>query len=88
MTHTPGNWRIQSANDDYTRYQVEAKGWGIIMRVEDTSNESLANARLIITAPELLHVLEILVEQGYHPHLSTLAFAREAIAKIRGEVTK
>lgn len=35
-------------------------------------------------APELLHVLEVLVEQGHYPHGSTLYAAKAAIAKAQG----
>lgn len=64
MSHTLGNWRIQGANEDYTRYQIEAEGWGIIARVEDISNESSDNARYIVVAPELLATLEA-VQQAF-----------------------
>ena len=87
MTHTPGNWRIQSANDDYTRYQIEVEGWGIIMHVEDTSNESEANARGIIAFPYLLAALEYIVNwdaDTWNP-LMARDLANAAIAKAKGE---
>jgi hypothetical protein len=60
--HTPGPWVIQNADDHYNRYQIEgAGGWGIIIRVEDMSNEAPDNARLLAVAPELLAALEAVV---------------------------
>ena len=99
MTHTPGHWRIQNANDDYTRYQVEADGWGIIMRVEDVSNESLANARLIAAAPEMLVALEAVCQAFANgelkftkrrngndaPYHPANVLLTAALAKVKGE---
>ena len=66
---------------------VEAKDWGRIFEVFDYSNESDANFRLIIAAPELLAALE-----GFHPSriesrgdlARAWEDARAAIAKAKG----
>jgi len=96
MEHTPGNWRIQNASDTYNRYQIEANGWGIILRCEDTSNESQANARLIAAAPELLEALRSLYyavsdeeddypdSQLYHIVMNATKRAQAAIDKATG----
>jgi hypothetical protein len=59
MKHTPGPWKIQSATRNYDNFKIEAEGWGIITNIEDNSNESEGNARLIAAAPELLEMLKI-----------------------------
>ena len=52
-----GRWRIQNASDTYDRFQIEADGWGIILRCEDVSEDPQAHAHLIAAAPELLEAL-------------------------------
>ena len=59
---TPGPWGIASSSDGYEEYWIEAKGWGRIIRCEDESNESEANAALIASAPALLEALRHAVE--------------------------
>lgn len=86
---TPGNWRIQNTNDDYTRYQIEAEGWGIIMHIEDDSDQPLDNARLIAAAPALLHALEYIIHwradhNEWNPEIAR-DLASTAIAQARGE---
>ncbi len=97
MEHTPVPWTIQNANDNYTQYQIEAKGWGIIARVEDISNESHANAQFIVSAcnchEELLETLErLLLEcetnndfaaECEGPEWDAMEAAKAAIAKAK-----
>ena len=81
---------------------VEAKGWGRIFEVFDYSNESDANFRLIIAAPELLTALEAAtnalaiesINRFGNRHFETakaietiIAEARAAIAKAKGEAS-
>ncbi len=53
---------IQNATDDYSRFQVEAEGRGIVARVEVLEDEpfGLELARLIAAAPAMLAALEAL----------------------------
>ena len=56
--NTLSKWTIHNDSDDYRQYRVEAKSWGIILRVEDESDEPEANARLIAAAPDMLAALK------------------------------
>lgn len=57
-THTPGPWYVKSPQG---QAQVWAGNMGVC-NCWDRDDESLANARLIAAAPEMLEALENLVE--------------------------
>lgn len=86
--HTPGPWKDTDRNDHPKAMdgyvKIDAERQGIAYVFGDTKSEREANAHLIAAAPELLAVLRILVQQEWHPHLSTLDAARAAIAKAEG----
>jgi hypothetical protein len=89
MSHTPAPWKIghrinliigpkgeSIANCEFTHSNSK-------QAIKPTPRECEANALLIATAPDLLEILEILVEQGFYPHASTLAAASAVIAKAK-----
>lgn len=95
--HTPGPWMIQSATRNYDNFKIEAEGWGIITNIEDNSNESESNARLIAAAPEMLEALKDLLSEfdarneefidirvGYFKDTAGIAYTRTIIAKAEG----
>lgn len=86
--HTPGPWKIDENEElPLAVIQDNEDGEGVCeigkpgSTAYSATPEQWANARLIAAAPELLAVLRILVQQEWHPHLSTLDAARAAIAK-------
>jgi len=96
VSHTPGPWEIQIRKYglgclpgggvlEIVHNYPDGGGQQIIVG-KHTGIDCLnpANARLIASAPALLEVLLLLVSQDFHPHLSTLAAARAAIAAATG----
>jgi hypothetical protein len=85
-------WKIQNANDDYTRYQIEEEGFAITARVENIGNDPIRDALLHAAAPDLLAALVRLVACP-DVNLDTLSpetivaadQARDAIRKARGQ---
>lgn len=74
--HTPGPWIITHSRSGYP-YQIDAPNgsrgpggitsvtrWGAISC--PSSEEGLANARLIAAAPELLQVVDLLIQYDEH----------------------
>lgn len=107
--HTPGPWTVlpEEADKDYLRirgtrlggrykvanvHHIRYEGVHAVVRERDDA-ESMANARLIAAAPELLEALQGLVavldKQLHSPHAaaraSPLGRARAAIAKATGD---
>ncbi len=87
---TPGPWRIGGGGTVIYGPKTDQRAPVTIAQLLPPTprvsfEERKANAHLIAAAPDLLHVLEILVEQGYNPHGSTLAAAQKAIQKALGE---
>jgi hypothetical protein len=96
--HTPGPWRTGCC---FTSVEVRPAGWNVPMVIADchtklapeSSEERLANARLIVSAPELLAALQALLIVADHPNnplatgacASIIADARQAIAKATGQ---
>lgn len=102
VKHAPGPWAYRKAKD-HGGYEIDALfGWFGFARVErfedfdhddadqtrENDEESLANARLIAAAPELLEALEGLTRlarlhqvDGYS---TAMLAARDAIAKAKG----
>lgn len=60
MTHTPGPWSLDSSG---CRVSGQAKTRGLVAHVyyKDTLEEREANARLIAAAPEILHMLALVL---------------------------
>ena len=85
MKHTPGPWIIQNQSDNGNMYHIESEGWGIIHRIEDTSNEPFYNARLIAAAPEMLALLERMVDDPELTPEEGLKLAKDVIRKATGE---
>jgi hypothetical protein len=96
---TPGPWEVEfMADRDGDWFSIEAPMVGRSGTVADTYNrdhvieadEDRANARLMAAAPDLLEACMAMVAT-FHDHLdrdeSSLAMAREAIAKAIGEAT-
>jgi hypothetical protein len=85
-THTPGPWHVS----EHSAIEVNAEGARAIVELWRRGNpaQELANARLIAAAPDLLAVLEAIVEDSdifSTLDESLLAEARAAIKKARGE---
>lgn len=86
--HTPGPWNLELGRDGAPRglkgpAEVEHRNivnWNGF--ASPTKQVSMANARLIAAAPDLLRALECLLEMG---HAKAGDLARAAIAKARGE---
>jgi hypothetical protein len=101
--HTPGPWMKPGANyrDQTTipvrAHECESLGIGIVFVNDDRNGETMANARLIATAPDLLAALEKLLINceglckgpapilGPHFFHHDLAKARAVIAKAKGQ---
>ena len=100
--HTPGPWKLELGRDGAPRglrgpAEVEHRNivnWNGFS--SPTKPASMANARLIAAAPELLEALDGMLEvyggeheaDGLPKHeieLNLIAYARAAIAKARGE---
>ena len=98
--HTPGPWKVRVSNngalrgysiehEDETLRSIVARNWEHEL-CEEHGN-SLPNARLIASAPELIEALEAVLPDLEH-YVAThgpgpdkrLAIARAAIAKARG----
>lgn len=98
--HTPGPWKIAGeSNTVHEAFIIESESrticWTADSLGEDddefTSDEDLANARLIASAPELLDSLKdlenILSCKPYdRDEQKLLVIARAAIAKAKGEI--
>ena len=97
--HTPGPWVVEPENYDCDGGTlVRTKGkiclanvWGV-MFAKTPDDESLANARLIAAAPDLLEALEYLagacelaLDNDYPEGRDPVSVARAAIAKAKGE---
>lgn len=102
MSHTQGEWplHVPSATDnrllilhpDGQRVIAQLSiGFMSPTRGEIPSEERLANARLIASAPKLLDALEQLLAYhimlGNSPDSSKAQEARAAIAKAKGEIS-
>jgi hypothetical protein len=79
-THTPGPWHLVSHRPNLVK--VETARVVVCDSFGGLSDETLANARLIASAPDLLAALERLT----HPMADDddLDYAREVIAKAKG----
>lgn len=85
---TAGSWKHSTGEnlDGIDHRWISADGKFIAdLGIVGGPVDSEANARLIAAAPELYEVLKILVEQEWHPRLSTLDSARAALAKASPE---
>jgi len=88
MKHTRSPWDYLPAQPDGTCAALVAKSSFVAEFIDGPSEE---NARLIVSAPELLEVLQVLAEHdfganGWTPLLESAAIkARAAIRKATGE---
>ena len=78
--HTPGPWHVNGERSIWAKNDRVAK-----MDQADGGGETLANARLIATAPELLKELDNLVRFLSESNDVDLAAARAVINKARGQ---
>ena len=86
--HTAGPWRIQES------FVNNGQRWSILFRddskwlasvLHNNNDESMANAKLMAAAPELLEALESLLEQTrQYGHTAEITAAEAAIAKAKG----
>lgn len=93
--HTPGEWRVNTAgtgkngviviDEIYVYAPGDNDDVAIASDIIDpaTSEPSIANARLISAAPDLLETLQAIVNDGLST--SRIAAAKAAIAKATGE---
>lgn len=86
--HTPGPWVVGGCDAEHpSRVLVSAKDGQVDIYGADHMNETMANARLITAAPEMLAALRALVHRCedlgivYEPVFAT---ADAAIAKAEG----
>ena len=92
--HTPGPWMVVDDHPDKACYYIQDKNHldeiATIYRYERNPCDTLADARLIAAAPDLLKALEgiaaLLEQLGFVSDASlTVGAARAAIAKAKGE---
>ena len=93
--HTPGPWILGDENNQHAEILIgdlvanidRQDRYGLHMAC--SREEMLANARLIISAPDLLEALEscldVFINQGWDDDLIAAKKARAAIAKAKGE---
>ena len=84
--HTPGPWKLHNG----TNIVGNGAGYDLIAQtmnedIHKTFDESIASARLIAAAPELLEALVALRGACMAKHPSLIANADKAIAKAKGE---
>lgn len=93
-THTPGPWEVgrgyASTHATPIRWEGENLAWvcGTDSPHEFSLEQTLANARLIATAPDLLAALEGLLSDNYLAdpiNADRMAEARAAVAKATGK---
>lgn len=95
-THTPGPWHLVSHRPNLIK--VETARVVICDAFGGLSDETMSNAHLIASAPELLAALERLLESaeylkedsdsahGYHGEPESFKIARAAIVKAKGQL--
>jgi hypothetical protein len=88
--HTPGPWVFFDDHPEKVVYHIREKNHlydiATIYRYESNPIDTLADARLIAAAPELLEALEaLLVQVEQYGHKPECDAARAAIAKAKGE---
>ena len=89
--HTPGPWHIGAPPPNGERTISTEKGLMVSVATTGLGVPTLANARLIAAAPDLLQALEAFIAvAGDYPEMEEFAspemrMARAAIAKAKGE---
>ncbi len=96
-SHTPGPWCYTLGRGANPRFHIQTTAGYQIASTPELSKHRMAaeenagkeaNARLIAAAPELLNMLQRMVDEtggGSSPCLLTSEHARAAIAKAKGE---
>ena len=88
MSHTPGPWKIGTPPPNGEQTIGNSQGLMVAVATTGFNVPTLANARLIAAAPELLEALESMVEMvemnGFGKAYA-MDIARAAIAKARGQ---
>ena len=93
MTHTPGPWKVEKfsgqgpLDDDYAISYTHPNGYSqtiarLILDHPESVDGVAANATLIAAAPDMLEVLETIMDIG---DKACRDIARAAIRKARGE---
>ena len=87
IKHTPGPWRVGTPPPNGEQCIGDSKGLMVAVATTGIAlNETLANARMIAAAPDLLEALEGLLNAlpsaTTHPAIKA---ARAAIAKAQGD---
>ena len=59
--HTPGPWHIHEGGDNLHSFVVDSANEGSVCKIAVNHHEE-ANARLIAAAPELLELLEAIIQ--------------------------
>lgn len=81
--HTPGPWRVSTANDRIEVVTVQT-GYRIgAMRWDQMSGISLADARLVAAAPDLLEAAKALLDLNEDVDVAR-RLAEAAVAKTEG----
>jgi hypothetical protein len=88
MSHTPGPWKIGTPPPNGEQTIGNSQGLMVAVATTGFNVPTLANARLIAAAPELLEALESMVEMvemnGFGKAYA-MDISRAAIAKARGQ---
>ena len=103
VKHTPGPWRVDDDSSDFDIYVVGRPVWGAkrygvpgewdvctIEILDERPDETMANARLMAAAPELLEAAKSMVarwptdQQNDGPLYDEAQALRSAIAKAEG----
>lgn len=82
MKHTPGPWKVAEEYDGWTVYKPDGEiGRTVIAReIEQGYDGGAADARLIAAAPELLYMLELMVDRYGH-----IGASKEVLRKAKGK---
>jgi hypothetical protein len=86
--HTLGPWFLKKdidTSDEWNAYDVMTSDKWAIAGINKLRDEYKANARLIAAAPDLLEALCDMVSDRDCLSEGTIAFAKKATAKARGE---
>lgn len=85
--HTPGPWSLLEINADmaceYQPLELLRKGKHPIRLMN--SRDDIADARLIVAAPEMLEALQSLVDSGFNTYMWQETAIKQLIAKATGE---
>jgi hypothetical protein len=83
-THTPGPWQVYNGGAIIGTIEY-ASGVEYIANVRHIPNESMANARLLASAPDMFDALQAIVDAYGERDTLLMAQVKAALAKAKGE---